>query len=495
MKRLNALDGLPQGVARPGYDPAAHGEGIVHLGLGAFHKAHQAVYTDAALAARGEDWRIAGVSLRSAEAAASLRPQNGLYTLMERGQDGTRTRIIGAISRALAFKEGDREATLAALEAPQTRIVSITVTEKGYGLDRATGGADPAHPAIAADLKTPENPGGLAGLIVHALSRRRAAGHAPFTVLSCDNLPGNGALTRGLIVDFARRIDPELADFIAAEVAFPSTMVDRITPAATPETFADAARLTGREDLAAVETESFSQWVIEDHFPQGRPEWEAGGALFTRDVAPYELMKLRMLNGAHSLLAYAGYLSGHRYVRDVMENQQLAALVRRHLSAAAATLSPLSGVNFETYADELVSRFRNPHLNHETYQIAMDGTEKLPQRLLAPAGELNGKGMPCGSFAFAVAAWMRYAMGKGEDGRSWSLRDPREAEIGAALAGCATADSIVTSLLALPGLFPEGLRDSPEWRNAVQERLALMLEKGMAEAIEAELRAGQSAGA
>ncbi|QDC10806.1 mannitol dehydrogenase family protein [Oceanicola sp. D3] len=483
--RLTTLEGLPDTVARPGYVPADHGVGIVHLGLGAFHKAHQAAATDTALAASGGDWRICGVSLRSPEPATQLGPQNGLFTLIERSAEGSRARVIGSVAGALCLGP-DRAEVLAALTSPHTRIVSMTVTEKGYGIDRTTGGVDPSHPAIAHDLAAPEAPIGVAGLLVWALQARRAAGHPPFTVLCCDNLPENGPLLRGLLVDFARRTAPEVADFIAAEVAFPSTMVDRITPAATPETLADAEAMTGQRDEAAVETEAFTQWVIEDSFPTGRPAWEAAGAMFVADVKPYEEMKLRMLNGAHSMLAYTGFLSGHRHVSDVMQDASLAALVRRHLAAAAATLPELPGVDFAAYAEALCTRFSNPHLRHQTYQIAMDGTEKLPQRILAPAEVAVSKGHSVEPFAFAIAAWMRYAMGKTDAGEAFELRDPREAELRRFANDTDDTATTVSNLMEMPGLFPKSLIANPRLHRSVTAKLDAMRQSGMAGAIRTE---------
>ena len=343
-RRLASLDGVAADVHRPRYRPSRHATGIVHLGVGAFHRAHQAVYTDDALSADGGDWRITGVSLRSAAVADALNPQRGLYTLIQRGEEGTKARIIGSLSRVIAAAR-DRTSVIDAMTDPKTRIVSLTVTEKAYGIDRVTGGVDNAHPAIAVDLENPRAPSGVIGLLVETLRLRRARGVPAYTVLCCDNLPSNGALLRAGVLDFAKRLDPALAGWIEANVDFPSTMVDRITPAPTERTCADAADLIGCEDRAAIETEAFSQWVIEDRFAAGRPAWEAGGALFVDDVAPYEQMKLRILNGAHSMLAYAGYLSGHVYVRDVMADDALAALVKRHMLAAAETLTPLSGID------------------------------------------------------------------------------------------------------------------------------------------------------
>jgi fructuronate reductase len=489
-ERLSSLEHVAAGVRLPGYDPDEHGNGIVHLGLGAFHRAHQAVCTDDALAAgdhtRGGDWRITGVSLRGTAIADALNPQNGLYTLLERGEEGTGARIIASIAGVIAATR-DMSAVLAALADPGTRIVSMTVTEKAYGIDRASGCVMTDHPAIAADLQNPRAPVGVVGLLVEGLRLRRQAGLAPFTVLCCDNLTENGRLIHSGVLDFAARIDPGLRDWIDEYAAFPSTMVDRITPAVTQATLADAARLTGLADLAAVETEPFSQWVIEDHFPTGRPAWEAGGAIFVSDVGPYERMKLRVLNGAHSMIAYTGFLAGHVYVRDVMGDEPVARLVSRHMQAAVATLEPLEGIDFDDYCAALAGRFANPAIAHETYQIAMDGTEKLPQRLLEPTLHALESRQDFRPFAFAVAAWMRYCLGRGDDGRPYDLRDPRADEIRAAVADTGSdVEAISGALHDLPGLFPAELKADAGWRATVGEILAVMLEKGMGPAIRLE---------
>ena len=483
--RLASLSDLPPSVRLPAYD-RERPSGIVHLGIGAFHRAHQAVYTDDALANSGGDWMITGVSLRSPDVAAQLNPQNGLYTLLTRGADGVEARIIGSVKRVLVAPQ-EPEALLAALAAPETKIVSLTITEKGYGLDPGTGGLDSEHPSVAGDLADPRYPRGAIGLIVEALRRRREAGLAGFTVLSCDNLPANGKVVKRLVKEFAAKAEPILADFIADNVTFPSTMVDRITPASTNRTFEDVERLVGRSDLGAIETEPFTQWIVEDDFVAGRPQWEAGGALFVRDVAPYEKMKLRMLNGSHSMLAYAGFLAGHRYVRDVMGDAALSALVARHMRAAAATLDPVPGVDLAHYADELQERFRNPAIAHETYQIAMDGTQKLPQRLLEPASVALRRGQKLDAFAFAVAAWMRYALGRDEAGERYALRDPREKEIASVLEKAGgDAEAVASTLLALPGLFPATLSGHQPWTDAIKGKLSLMLQKGMKVAIDKE---------
>ncbi|MDY8110311.1 mannitol dehydrogenase family protein [Fulvimarina sp. 2208YS6-2-32] len=486
---LGTLGTCPPDVARPAYDPAAHGVGIVHLGCGAFHRAHQAVATDAALASKGGDWRIAAVSLRSSEIADAMAPQDGLFTLIEKGQGGPKARIVGSVAKVMAASR-DIDPVLGALADPATKIVSLTVTEKAYGIDRAQGDIDESHPSIAADLQNPHAPTGVLGLVVEGLRRRFDAGTAPFTVLCCDNLPDNGDLVRTGVVAFARRLDGELAERIAAKVAFPSSMVDRITPAATVETLQLAESLTGLVDEAAIETEPFFQWVIEDRFCEGRPDWEAGGALFVADVAPYERMKLRMLNGAHSMLAYAGFLAGHAYVRDVMTDAALSALVRRHLAAAADTLPDLPGIDLKIYADELAKRFENPSIAHRTYQIAMDGSEKLPQRIVAPALDALSRGQSIRPFAFAVAAWMRYCLGRTDSGETYDRRDPREAQIARVVEQAGgDASRLVTGLLALGGVFDSRFAEDRSVRANILSLLEAMMTDGMARALSAETAA------
>jgi fructuronate reductase len=488
MIRLKRATGLPSGVRVPTYPRKTLKSGIVHIGAGAFHKAHQAVYTDDALETHGGDWMITGVSLRSSDVWAAMSPQNGLYTLLVRGPDGVFPRVIGSIREILVAPEKP-DKVMVALARRETRIVSLTITEKGYGIDPRTGGLDREHPAIAADLADPDNCVSALGFIVAALHVRRVAGSDPFTVLCCDNLPNNGKVVKRLMLEFAEARDPGMVDYIESHVSFPSTMVDRITPASTEATFADAARLTGREDLAAVETEPFTQWIIEDDFVAGRPAWEVGGALFVEDVAPYERMKLRMLNGAHSMLAYAGFIAGHRFVRDVMGDADLVTLIERQMATVARTLGPVPGIDLERYADQLLARFANPAIAHQTWQIAMDGTQKLPQRLLEPATIALSRGDPLDAYAFAVGAWMRYCLGMTETGEEYALRDPREAEIEALVAAArGDAGSIVDRLMSMPGLFPDVLAGSPDWRSAVTRRLETMLARDMRAAIGEEAR-------
>ncbi|WP_333826797.1 mannitol dehydrogenase family protein [Pararhodobacter sp.] len=470
MTLLTRLDDLPATVLRPRYDRAALRAGILHLGPGAFLRAHLAAYTDTALE-HGGAWGIETAGLRNSETADILNAQNGLYTLLVRDTGNTQARVIGAVLRGVA--PGD---ILLRMADPAIRIVSLTITEKAYGLNAATGGLDAAHPAIAADLAAPHAPQSAVGLVSAALGLRRAAGRAPFTPLSCDNLPANGAVLRRLVLEYTARHDPGLAAWIGDNVPFPSTMVDRITPASTDATYTDAARLTGHEDRAAVETEPFTQWVIEDRFASGRPAWERAGALLVADVTPFEKMKLRMLNGTHSLMAWLGFMAGHEYIRDAIADPVIAQAARAHLRVAASTLGPVPGVNPEHYAQDLLDRFANRAIAHRTAQIAMDGTQKLPPRVFEPATELLARGADADSYALITAAWMHYAGGIcARDGRH-PLQDPREAEIRAALAAAPPQPAgIAAALFALPGLFPAALLNNEKWRGAVTTHLAKLM--------------------
>jgi len=475
--RLQTITGLAPTAKFPAYDRNALKAGILHLGPGAFFRAHFAPFTDGALAAAGGDWGIEVASLRTPDVADNLKTQNGLYTVLIRDTSGTTAQVIGSILGTYVAPR-DPAGLLARLEDPDIRIVSMTVTEKAYGFDPATGGLDLKHPDIVADLANRHAPRGVIGYLVEGLARRRQKGIAPFTPLSCDNLPSNGAVLKRLVLEFTSRIDTDLHDWIEAKVPFPSTMVDRITPASTDATYADAKRLTGRTDMAAIETEPFTQWVIEDHFANGRPAWEkVHGALMVEEVSAYEKMKLRMLNGAHSLLAYLGYTAGYEFIRDVMDDAGLAALARRHMNAAAATLDPVPGIDLDAYADELIARFANKAIAHRTYQIAMDGTQKLPQRLLEPATEVLAKGGKAETYAIAVAAWMRYATGVDRNGEHYELRDPRAGEIAALIADVPrNGGAVSAALFKLPGLFPKALTGNIAWTEDVANKLEILIQ-------------------
>jgi fructuronate reductase len=431
MTRLTArtLARLPADVARPRYDLALVQVGIVHLGVGAFHRAHQAAYVDDRLAAGETDWAICGASLRSPDTADALRSQDGLYTLSTLSAAGETLRVVGSLRRLLVAPL-DPQALIAAMSDPAVRIVTLTVTEKGYCHDPASSRLDEDHPDIRHDLANPSAPVSAPGFLVEALARRRAEGVAPFTVVACDNLPSNGATARNVLMRMASLRDAGFGAWVAGAVAFPSTMVDRIVPATTDE---DRARIAARlsvEDAWPVVTEPFSQWVIEDRFPTGRPRFEDSGATLVQDVAPFELAKLRLLNGSHSTLAYLGYLAGYETVSDVMADESFARLVAELMEKESApTLEACKTGDLGAYMRELLARFRNPALRHRTWQIAMDGSQKLPQRLLGTVRGRLATGAQIERLALGVAGWMRYVTGVDEQGRPIDVRDPLSARL------------------------------------------------------------------
>ena len=464
MERLSASTTLAGSVVKPAFDPKTLKPGILHIGLGAFHRAHQAVYNDLALAKEPGEWGIVGISLRSLDIVRDLKAQDHLYSVVTRSGAGESVQVVGSIVKGISAVE-DREELLALLVDPAIRIVTITVTEKAYGLDPRTGGLDRNHPAVAADLANPTAPVGVIGYIVEGLARRHAAGTEPFTVLCCDNLPTNGRIVRRLVIEMAGARDPALANWISGHGAFPSSMVDRIVPAATDEGRARAAGLLGAEDSLSLETEPFMQWVIEDHFISGHPAWDKAGALFVDDVEPYEKMKLRLLNGAHSMIAYLGQLKGLEYVRDVMAVPEYRDLARRHMQAARKTLDPVPGIDLDQYIDQLIERFENPTIAHRTKQIAMDGSQKLPQRIFAGTVEALAKGDEADTAALATALWIAYAK------RTPDIDDPRREELRRAAAETASDDASA-AFFALPGLFPQALIDNRAWRELVNAKLA-----------------------
>ncbi|MBU6267634.1 MAG: mannitol dehydrogenase family protein [Sphingomonadales bacterium] len=432
----------PAEVERFDYDREAQAAGIVHFGIGAFHRAHQAWYTDRAMSAGDRDWAITGVSLRSGEVAHQMNPQDGLYTVTERAGDTATTRIVGAVRHVLVAPYEPQD-VLAALAAPATRIASLTITEKGY-CRAADGSLDPAlagEDSIFAYLRL-------------GLRRRRDAGLPGLTLLSCDNLAENGQQLAGLMHEYLERHDPGLSGWFAAECTCPSSMVDRIVPATTrADRDAVVEALDGLRDEAAVFTEPFSQWVIEDRFAGTRPRWELAGAQFVADIAPFETAKLRMLNGAHSALAYLGLERGHVFVHQAIADPAVRPLVEALMRReAAASFPPAPGQDLPAYADALLARFANPALNHRLAQIAMDGSQKVPQRWLATLAA-RGAGA-CPAIVTALGAWLRHL----RDGTHVS--DPRGEEL-RALWRAAGAAGIATALFGEAGAIASAWRPTP----------------------------------
>ena len=392
---------LPADVGTCAYDREAQAIGIVHFGIGAFHRAHQAWYTDCAMTAGDRDWGICGVSLRSPAVARQLNPQGGLYTLTERQRDAAQTRVIGAV-REVLYAPDQAGAVVTRLADPACYIASFTVTEKGYAR-RQDGGLD-----LTAARSS------FYPLLAQGLAERRALGLGGLTLLSCDNLAENGRVLARLMEQWLAAEMPEMVEWFRRECCVPSTMIDRIVPRSGPQDLAKLEQRLGMSDAGAVFTERFSQWVIEDDFAGPRPQWENHGVELVDDVAPFETAKLRMLNGAHSLLAYCGLEAGYTYVHEAVANPRLAALAERLMrDEAIPTITAAPGQDLAVYADQLMQRFADPALMHRLDQIAMDGTQKIPQRWLDTAAELVRRGQPFDAIATGFAAWV------------WHLHDGR----------------------------------------------------------------------
>jgi fructuronate reductase len=452
--RLSAatIDGLPAHVARPDYDRLGQRIGIVHLGIGAFMRAHQAVFTDRAMAAGDRDWGIVGASLRSPAVRDMLTAQDGLFTVTENGADGARTRLIGSV-RDVVVASAANNALHRALVSPDTAIVTVTVTEKGYHR-RADGSLDLAVVERA--------DGTLYHHLARAFAGRRDAGIGGLSLVSCDNLADNGGVLAASLGAWLDHVDPSLGSWFARECTCPSTMVDRIVPAVTPADLDAVEAALGVRDEAAVLTEPFAQWVIEDDFAARRPRWDAVGAQIVADVAPYETAKLRMLNGAHSALAYLGLQAGLSYVHEAIGDPVIGASVERLMrEEAAASLDPAPGQDLTAYADALLARFTNPTLRHALRQIASDGSQKIPQRWLASLEANRARGRTCPETLSALAAWMLHVRGDGGP-----VDDPRATELAAAWRS-AGRDGIVDAMVGEHGLLA-GI-----WRPRGQDRAIL----------------------
>jgi fructuronate reductase len=474
-----------EGTAWFTYDRKRLKPRIVHLGLGAFFRAHGALYTEDALAKEESDWGIIGVSLQRPDQRDRLAPQDCLYTTIENGLNGQKPRIVGCVLDVMVAPE-DPQAGLDQLADGNTAIVTLTVTEKGYHHDPASGHLNTDHPEIRHDLEHPDRPLSAVGLITAALARRKASGLPPFTVATCDNLPSNGALLSGLVRAFASLRDEKLATWIEHHVPFPNSMVDRIVPAQTPGDISLAEQLTGLHDAAPVMHEPFRQWVLEDRFvDSARPLWERAGAQFVSDVAPFEHAKLRMLNGSHSALAYLGYLAGHETIFDAISDELFARFIRRFWSDdVIPILAAPPGMDLEGYSHQLLERYGNPAIRHRLWQIAMDGSQKLPQRLLSTVRDNLQRQRRFKFVALAVAGWIRYVAGTDEFGRSIDVRDPLTATLQEriALAGSDPAEQ-VQAVAKVEAVFGQDLPASPTFMNTVTEAYEALQREGSRMAI------------
>ena len=461
--------------------------GIVHLGLGAFFRAFGAVYFEDAVRVSGGDWGIVGVSLQSPSTRDRLAPQDFVYTVVSQDADGAETfRKVEIITDVLVAPENP-EAVLASMSDPAIRIVTLTVTEKGYCHDPATGRLKFDHPDIVHDLEN-ALPRSAPGFLVRALQRRRDAGHPPFTVLTCDNLPENGKLVRRAVLDLAEKLDPALAGWIEAEGRFPSTMVDRITPATKPEDIERLAQKIGYRDEAPVLCEPFRQWVVEDDFVPAygagaRPDLSAAGAEIVADVTPFEHMKLRMLNGTHSSLAYLGYLAGHETISETVADPVFAGFVKRlWREEIMPSFTPPQGVDLAAYADALFERYSNPAIRHRTWQIAMDGSQKLPQRILGTIADNLAAGRASPGLMLAVAGWMRYVGGIDERGQPIEVKDPLARQLRDLSDAAETPEQKVAALLSVREVFSPQL--AADLAGPVGRAYARLCEAGARKAVE-----------
>ncbi|TNC73297.1 mannitol dehydrogenase family protein [Rubellimicrobium roseum] len=429
---LATLPQIPESVARPGYDRASLTPGILHVGVGNFHRAHMQVYLDRLFnAGRDHDFAIVGAGVRSADAAMRdrLLAQDGLTTVVELDPSGLSARVVGSM---IDFVPVEAEAVIAAMADPRIRIVSTTVTEGGYYVDAKTDGFAADHPDIRHDAANPDAPRTVFGMVLAALRRRRDAGVPPFTFLSCDNLPENGHVASRTITGLARLQDAGFAEWVAANVAFPNSMVDCITPATSDRERRMVADKFGITDAVPVACEPFRQWVLEDNFPQGRPAWEEVGAEFVQNVAQYELMKLRILNGGHAAIAYPGALLGHHFVHDAMADPRISswldALTRREIQP---TLKPIEGVSYDAYRELIAERFSNPEVGDTIPRLCLDGSNRQPKFILPTARQALEEGRPYEGLALEVALWCRYCAGTTEAGEAIAPNDENWADLNA----------------------------------------------------------------
>ncbi len=477
---VDTLSQPPAGVILPAYarQPALDRGGVVHLGLGAFHRAHQAQYFDDLLGAGHDGFAVTGIALQKFDVPQQLNPQDGLYSVLSLSNDEPSVRVIGCIERVL-HAPSQRAAVLARMADPRTWLITLTITEKGYCHHPSSGALNREHPDIAHDLANADRPKSALGLLCAALDLRRRAGELAPVVLCCDNLPNNGRVLRGLVLSLSET-NPALHDWIAQQVSFPCTMVDRIVPATTVADFEYVRERFGYADAGLVKAEPFSQWVIEACDQRLVPLAKVG-AMLVDDVAPFELMKLRLLNGSHSLLAYLGYLAGHQTVSDAMAAPGFGALIDSFMrDEVAPTLAPPAGFDLAGYASDLRARFRNRALAHRTWQIAMDGSQKIPQRWLGTLHARLASGSSFARLALGLAAWMQYVTGRDLKGEPIEVCDPLAARCAELAAAHANAASYVQAMLSLRDVFPAAV-DTP----AVGAAVAAALEKLRARGVSA----------
>ena len=463
------LDRLPSEVRKPAYDRAVLRPGIAHIGVGAFHRSHQAEYTDDLLAYRFDRWGLVGINIRPPLLAQTLGRQGGLYTRLVRQNDEVEARVIGSIVRVVDSQDSAAPA-LDVLSSPEIEMVTMTVTEKGYCHIPSSGALDLDHPDIAHDVADPRAPRSVPGILARALELRMASHGRPVTLLSCDNIPANGVILGNVVRAFAERRGNGLADWIAANVAFPSAMVDRIAPATTGADIDTIEERYGYRDDAVVVGERFRQWVIEDRFAGSVPRWDLVGAAFVDDVTPFEHLKMRVLNGAQTTLSYLGVLGGFEHTFEAIADPLLAAFVRRMLTQETLpTLMPVPGISAPAYVEQSLSRLTNTAIRHRNHQIATDGSQKIVQRLLNPIRDRLARHESIELLSVSVAGWMAYLIkASARFGGAWQVSDPFAGKI-AAIADRIGSDSkaLVDAILAIDAIFDPRLAADAAFRAKV----------------------------
>jgi mannitol 2-dehydrogenase len=476
--RQENLNSLPPEVAVPTYNRKEVSQSICHVGVGGFHRAHQAVYADDLLQ-KGDDlgWGLCGIGLLPHDVRIRdvLRDQDYLYTVVERELGQDQARVIGSIVNFLYAPE-NREVVLEKLAAPETKIVSLTITEGGYYLNQATGEFDDQHPDIKRDLENPEKPNCSFGYLIEALNRRRERGQPPFTIMSCDNVQSNGEITKRMLLAFAELRDPAIRNWLERNGAFPNSMVDRITPATTDAHRQFVREKFGIDDAWPVVPEAFRQWVIEDHFLHGRPAWEEAGAEMTSDVLPYEKMKMRLLNASHQTMCYIGMLLGYQYADESMGDAEIVRLVQRMMDEEVTPiLDPVPGIDLGDYKRTLIRRFSNPAIKDTLVRLATEGSARIPKFVLPSIVESLSSGTPNRLLIFTVATWFRYLTGTDDHGRELEIIDPLKDRL---KARAQQGKENPGPLLEISELFPAALTQSPAFLNELRDAMRYLYGEG-----------------
>ena len=484
LNRLN-LEHLTDRVAKPVYLAQATRHGIAHIGVGGFHRAHQAYYTDQLLnSGRDLDWSICGIGLRDEDRKVrdDLADQDYLYTLFELDDgDDSQSRIIGSISDMLLAQD-NLGAVIDKLASPDIRIVSLTITEGGYCIDDSNGEFMATLPQIQHDLAYPDTPTSVFGVLSAALARRRATGTPAFTVMSCDNLPHNGGVARKALLAYTALLDMELHDWIAAHVSFPNAMVDRITPMTSDAHRQQLHDQLGIDDAWPVVCEPFIQWVLEDNFCNGRPAWETVGVQFTHDVTPYEAMKIKLLNGSHLALTYLGFLKGYRFVHETMNDPLFVAYMRAYMDEdVTPQLAAVPGIDLALYKDTLVERFSNQAIADQLERVCSDGSSKFPKFTVPTIEQLITQGAELKRAALVVAAWAMYLKGVDELGQTYAIPDPRAAFCQALVADEAL---MVPRLLGVEEIFGSVIGQSTAFGAAVEWGVKSLRDVGVSGTLE-----------